>query len=136
MFDVISIIQTVGIRMKLEILGLSVLRYLVFAGQNLLLFAIFGIEVPVVDAFFIIALMYLIMTAIPTIALTDLPARSSVLLLLFISWFELNGLNIPYALEAKVILASFIIWLVNLIAPALPGLYFLNKMSFLRKENK
>lgn len=136
LYKVISVIETVKIVPKLEILGLSILRYFVFAGQNLLLLAMFDVQVPLVDAFFLIALMYLVMTAVPTIAVTDLPARGSVMLLLFISWFEINGLGSPYALEAKIMLASFTIWLVNLIIPALPGLYFLNKLSVLRKETK
>jgi len=133
---VLTVFGAVHFKMKLKILGLSMLRYFVFSTQNLLLLHMFAIPVPWLDAFFLIALMYFIMTALPTIILTDLPVRGSVMLLLFITWFNWHELIIPHQLEVKIVLTSLIIWLFNLVLPAIPGLYFMNKFSLLRKEEK
>jgi len=133
--DIVAVLELTGFSTKLAILALSGLRYLIFAIQNLLLLALFEVSVPLVDAFFLIALMYFILSAIPTFILTDFPARSSVMLILFIAWFEISGMAVPYALEAKIIVASFLIWFINLIIPAIPGLYFFNKFSVLRKKD-
>lgn len=130
----ISVIESVKTSLKFRIFLLSVLRYFVFAGQNLLLLTLFEVKIPLPDSFFLIALMYLFLTAIPTFVITDFPARSSVMLLIFLAWYEMNGMEIPYALEAKIIYTSFSIWVINLIIPAVPGLYYLNKFSLLRKE--
>lgn len=132
--EIVAVLETAGFRTKLVILVLSGMRYLVFAVQNLLLLALFEVNVPLVDSFFLIALMYFVLSAIPTFILTDFPARSSVMLILFIAWFEIAGIAIPYALEAKIIVVSFLIWFINLIIPAIPGLYFFNKFSVLRKK--
>jgi len=131
--NVISVIETAGFKVKLIVLALSFLRYLVFTSQNLLLLLLFEIPIPLMDAFFLISLLYFILSAIPTFVLTDLPVRGSVMLVLFLAWFDVSGTVVPYALEAKIVFASFLIWFVNLILPSLPGLYFLNKLSILRK---
>mgnify|MGYP001205368905 CR=1 FL=1 len=133
---IVAVLSTSGFSIKLLILFVSALRYMVFAGQNLLLLALFEVNIPWVDSFFLIALMYFTLSAIPTFVLTDFPARSSVMLLLFIAWFDISGLTIPYALEAKIIVTSFLIWFINLIIPAIPGLFFLNRFSVLRKANR
>ena len=133
--EIVAVLETAGFRTKLLIFALSGLRYLVFATQNLLLLALFEVNVPLVDSFFLIALMYFVLSAIPTFILTDFPARSSVMLILFLAWFEISGIAIPYALEAKIFVASFLIWFINLIIPAIPGLYFFNKFSVLRKQD-
>lgn len=129
----ISVIESVKTSLKFRIFILSIFRYLVFTGQNLLLLELFDVQIPFPDSFLLIALMYFILTAIPTFVITDFPARSSVMLLVFMAWFEIRGIVVPYALEAKILLASFLIWFINLIVPSIPGLYFLNKMSLLRK---
>ncbi|HCB62104.1 MAG TPA: hypothetical protein DHV29_02465 [Bacteroidales bacterium] len=132
--DIVSVLKTAGSSTKVLILAISSVRYMVFAIQNLLLLTLFEVNVPLVDSFFLIALMYFILSAVPTFILTDFPARSSVMIILFLSWFGISGQVVPYALEAKIILASFLIWFINLIVPALPGLYFFNKLSVLRKK--
>jgi len=135
-YKIMMVFDDIHFAMKIQLLSLSILRYFVFASQNLLLLFVFDVPVPLSDAFFLITLMYFIMTALPTIVLTDLPVRGSVMLLLFISWFNWQQLQIPPQLEVKIILVSLLIWLFNLVLPAIPGLYFLNKYSLLRKEEK
>lgn len=133
--EIISVLKTTRFETKALILAVSCLRYFVFASQNLLLLALFDVHVPLIDSFFLIALMYFILSAIPTFVLTDFPARSSVMLILFLTWFDISKIPAPYALEAKLILVSFLIWFINLILPAIPGLYFFNKLSVLRKKD-
>src|SRR5690606_3713827 len=61
-----------------RILTISLLRYLVFCSQFLLLLYVFGVEVPLVQSFFMVLLMYLVQTAVPTTALTEIGVRGAV----------------------------------------------------------
>jgi len=131
----ISVLKEIDMMARMRIFALSLLRYIVFATQNLLLLYAFEIDISFIDTFFLVAFMYFVMTAIPVFVLTDFPARSSVMILIFVVYYNFSGLNAPYALEAKLIVVSFLIWFINLILPSVPGIYFLNKLSVLRKKD-
>jgi hypothetical protein len=99
-----------------EILIISGLRYLVFCSQFLFLLYVFGVEINWVNAFFMILLTYLVQTAVPTTALTELGVRGAVSLYFF---------NLFTADIAGVLAASYALWLINLIIPGCVGLVFL-----------
>lgn len=120
---------------KLElfvVLALSFGRYLVFSFQFYLLFHIFGFSVHYFDAMVLISLIYLAMTLIPTIAITELAVRGSVALSLFDIYFKQAQIwteNAPVA----VIAASSALWIINLALPALIGAFFVFRLKFIRK---
>lgn len=99
-----------------EILVFSVLRYLVFCSQFLFLLYVFGVDVNWVNAFFMIMLTYLVQTAVPTTALTELGVRGAVSLYFF---------NLFTANTAGVLTASYALWMINLIMPGCVGLVLL-----------
>lgn len=114
------------------VLLLSFGRYLVFFTQFYLLLIIFGVNIPVEQAFLMTSMIYLTMAAIPTIALTELGVRGSVSLYfigLYFTYHNPSGQN-----ELGVLTASSVIWLINLAIPALLGAIFVFRLKFFRKD--
>jgi len=115
------------------VLGVSILRYLVFSFQFFLLLRIFLIPIDYFNGIVVISVVYLLMTIIPTIALTELGVRGSVSLFVFGLYFEtLNLWNEQIGLG--VISASTLLWLLNLALPALLGTFFVYSLRFFRSK--
>lgn len=95
-----------------KVLGLSFLRYMVFATQYVLVIQLMQLPVPAWQAFWLIAVLFLVMAVIPTIALADLGIRGQASLELF-GLFSTDKLGI--------IAASAGVWCINLVLPALIG---------------
>jgi hypothetical protein len=82
----------------------------------------------------LIGIIYLMMTVIPTIAMTELGVRGSVSVYVFGYYFErLNLWN--GNLQQSVIAASSLLWIINLGIPALIGAFFVFKLRFFRNGN-
>jgi uncharacterized membrane protein YbhN (UPF0104 family) len=112
----------------LEILSLSILRYLVFSTQFYLLLIAFGPYIPFFNCFILIAMTYFVMAAIPTIALADLGIRGSVSIY-FISLYFNNSAGT----DISILAASTTVWIINLAIPSLIGLLFINRIKLMRK---
>jgi uncharacterized membrane protein YbhN (UPF0104 family) len=118
----------------LDVLGLSLLRYLVFSTQYYLLLRIFRVPVSWPDAMMVISLIYLVMTVIPTIALTELGIRGSVAIYFFGLFFQVRqvaGADFNFGILS----ASTLLWLINLGLPALAGALFVFRLQFFRKKD-
>jgi hypothetical protein len=92
-------------------LGMSAARYAVFTVQYMLLLAVFA-GVSWGWGLVVVPVIYLVMTLVPTMMLTDLGVRGSVAVALLV---PANGT------AAMVLLAAFLLWAVNLALPALSG---------------
>ena len=108
-----------------KVLHFSFLRYLVFCSQFLLLAALFGAPIPLLQGFFSLFLIYLIQTAVPTTALTELGLRG----VTTVFFFKAYTANI-----AGVMAASYTLWFINLAIPGLIGLVFLLLARMDRKD--
>lgn len=118
----------------LKVLLLSILRYLVFSLQFYLLLLAFGTGISYPAAMVLIGLVYLIMTVIPTVALTELGVRGSVGLMIFGLYFEpLNAWTQNTSMA--VMSSTSFLWLINLALPALIGIIFVYSLRFFRKTN-
>jgi len=118
----------------LLVLLLSALRYVVFSFQFYLLLKVFDIPVNYYAAIILIGLVYLLMTLIPTIALSELGVRGSVSLFVFSLYLqplEMWSDNIEFG----VVTAASVLWLMNLALPALFGLIFVYSLRFFRYGN-
>ena len=91
---------------------LSVLRYAVFAFQFYLLLKICNVALPTSAMLINIGLSFMLTSLIPSIALGELGVRGSVNLSLF---------SAHHANDEAVLVASFLLWLINLAIPALLG---------------
>ncbi|MCX6269293.1 MAG: lysylphosphatidylglycerol synthase domain-containing protein [Bacteroidetes bacterium] len=114
------------------VLLLSFTRYLVFSTQFYLLLVLFEVTLPYRDALVLIALIYLIMAIIPTIALTELGIRGSVALYVFGLY---SGSLLPASGNSNIgiFAASTLLWMINLGIPALIGTVFIFRLQFFRK---
>jgi hypothetical protein len=117
------------------VIFLSFSRYMVFSTQFYILLLLFGIRIPYDDALVLIALVYFIMTIIPTIALTELGIRGSVTLYVFGLYY---GRLIPAAATNTmgIFAASTLLWMINLGIPALAGTLFVFRLKFFRKPHE
>lgn len=115
----LAVFEKYSLHELIRILMLSVFRYIIFALQFVLLLRMMGIEQPVVFLFGLVSVVYIVLTLVPTIALTELPLRSSVALTV-IGYYSSEHIGI--------LCASFTLWFINLVVPAILGsvciLYF------------
>lgn len=105
---------------RFQVLFLSIIRYVVFCFQYYLLLRCFNFDIGIVETFCSIAVVYLCTAIIPTGWLSGLIVRGSVSFFVFQSVLH-NG-------EFGV-LASSLLWIINLLFPALVGLYFIKSFK-------
>lgn len=104
-------------------LFLAFLRYLVYAGQYLLVLAFFGIEPGFWEGASGVATIFLLQTGIPLPPFGALLARSEIALLVW-SVFEAN--------EISILSATFSLFIINLALPALCGAFFIFRTNVLK----
>ncbi len=118
----------------LVVLIISLLRYLLFSFQFVLLLWMFQVEINYPMAMVLIGIIYLGVTVIPTIALTEIGVRGSVSIFVFSYYYQ----NIAFSStnsELGVASASTALWFINLVVPAIAGAVFVYKLKFFRKNN-
>ncbi len=108
----------------LEVLLYSIARYLVFTFQFFILLQVFDVHVSYIDMMILSTNMLFIISIIPTIAITEIGVRGSVALFLF-SLVSTNTLGI--------LSATLIMWVINLLLPAMIGTIFIFTLQFFRK---
>ena len=94
---------------------LAVMRYLVFSHQYLLMFRILGVDIPYFDLMAIIASMYFLASALPTMQMFDFAVKGGVA----VYFFGVAGVN-----EWIPAFVSTAMWLLNVALPVLIGSYF------------
>ena len=108
----------------LEVLMYSIARYIVFTTQFFILLKVFGIPISYIDAIILITVMLFVISIIPTIAITEIGVRGSVAVFLF---------GLVSADIVGILSATFVMWVVNLLLPALIGTIFIFTLKFYRK---
>jgi hypothetical protein len=103
-------------KLMLQILGLSFLRFIVFAVQYVLLWQALQVDIGWWQGFWSIAFVFLIMAIVPSFAIADVGIRGKVAL----------GIAGLFSTNSVAIFAGTVgIWLLNLVLPALIGSLFL-----------
>ena len=120
-----------SVRELVYVFLISIVRYLVFSLQFFLLLRIFQIHIGYLQAMMVIGFIYLLMSIIPTIALSEIGVRGSVSLYAFGLFF---GVTLSEGLSRTIVAASSALWLLNLALPALSGLFFIFKLRFFRNN--
>ncbi|MCH8903875.1 MAG: flippase-like domain-containing protein [Bacteroidetes bacterium] len=105
---------------------LSLLRYSVFTLQYLFMMKLFGINFELFDGFMIICLVFFIHTIIPSIAIIELGIRGQIAFYLF------QEVNVDNINELATLSASFGIWMINLIIPAIIGAIIIYWIRFFK----
>ncbi len=107
----------------LEVLLYSIARYIVFTTQFFILLILFNVNISYLDAIVLIVTMLFIISVIPTISITEIGVRGSVSVFLF-SLVSSNTVGI--------LSATFVMWIINLLLPALIGMLFIFTLKFFR----
>jgi uncharacterized membrane protein YbhN (UPF0104 family) len=109
---IINAVEDINATMLLQLLSLSLVRFVVFGIQYYLLFRLFGVELAWWQGFWATSITFLVLAIIPTIALLEVVQRSTVALKIF-GLLTTNELGIG--------LTTVSVWFINLIIPALAG---------------
>lgn len=96
----------------LRILFLSLIRYMAFILQYMLLLNLMDVGIGYVLCFWLLTIFYLVMAVAPTIGFTELPLRATATVGIFKA-YSTNILGIQAA--------ALGIWLINLVLPAIIG---------------
>ncbi|MBS1917372.1 MAG: flippase-like domain-containing protein [Bacteroidetes bacterium] len=122
----IKVLEEFNATILLHILFLSLVRYLVFIAQYYLMFSVFGVSLTWLQTIGGMAVIFLVMAVIPTFTfLTELGLRWEA----SIQVMELFSAN-----TVGIFAASFGIWLVNLIIPALAGSLLILNIKLFRNK--
>ncbi|OUV70015.1 MAG: hypothetical protein CBC83_09420 [Flavobacteriales bacterium TMED123] len=103
---------------------LSIFRYTVFTTQFFILLKLFAVDISYLDAIVLTMVMLFAISVIPTIAISEIGVRGSVALYLF-SLVSVNTIGI--------LSATFLLWVINLLIPAIIGTFFVFTLKFFRK---
>lgn len=108
----VRLLEQFSKKQLLRILSLSVLRYMVFILQYMLLLDVMGVEISYQLSFWLLTIFYLLMAIAPTIGFAELPIRATASVELF-KLFSQNVVGIQAAALA--------IFIINLVIPAIIG---------------
>lgn len=121
-------------RELLRVLYYSFWRFLVFSFQFYILLLVFGVDLSFIQGIMLISIVFLVVTIIPTFAITELGIRGSISLYIFSLYFsQQEGTGI--STDIGVVSASSVLWLINLAIPALLGAMFAFNLKFFRKND-
>ena len=109
----------------IRILFLSLIRYLVFVFQYVLMLRVMQIEIPVWICFWLMTVFYLVMAVAPSIGFIELPVRISASWVIF-KFYTTNELGIGTA--------SLGIWLINLVIPAIMGSLLILSVKIVKEK--
>ena len=121
----LEIVKRFKRKQLLQILGLSLLRYLVYTLQFIILMKILLVEAQVLDLLFTVWLIFWAMAIVPTIAIAEIGIRGETALF-FLAPLSTNHFGI--------VSSSLLLWLINLIIPALIGCLFVFRMKIYDDE--
>lgn len=98
---------------------ISLFRYMIFPLQYFVLFKMFDISIGFSECLCMTATSYILLAIVPTYAIAEIGSRGSINLLAF------SALNAPFV----VLSVSLLIWIINLIIPALWGSFLIVKFK-------
>jgi len=108
-----------------KILALSVIRFIVFIVQYLLMLHIFNVQINWFDAVCTTSVLFLVLAVLPTIPVADLGIRGETGLQLFGILSKNSG---------GIVFTAAGIWLLNIIIPAIAGSLFVLSIKIFRNR--
>ena len=100
-------------------------RYFIFSLQFIILLHVFGINISFMDAILSVMLIFFFITITPTITIAEIGVRGSVAIFV-LGLFSSN--------DIAILSSTTILWLINLIIPAIIGSFFIFSLKFFRSK--
>ena len=98
-------------------------RYFIFSLQFIILLHVFGINISFMDAILSVMLIFFFITITPTITIAEIGVRGSVAIFV-LGLFSSN--------DIAILSSTTLLWLINLIIPAIIGSFFIFSLKFFR----
>ena len=108
-----------------DLLILSFCRYAVYCTQYYLLFLVFKVDFTFLQSLLCLSLIFLSLSIIPAVTLTEIGVRGATVLY-FTGFYTHNSTG--------VLAAAYLIWLINIIIPAIAGAFLLLKIKYPAKS--
>jgi uncharacterized membrane protein YbhN (UPF0104 family) len=118
-----------------KVLIFSFIRYCIFSFQFVLLLWSLGVEIPFFQAMLLVSIIFFVNTINPSIALLELGVRGSISIFVIKIYFEIFQ-KTTFDAEMEVLISSSFIWLINIVLPALMGLFFIKDLNFFGFRNE
>jgi len=114
----------------------SLIRYLVFSTQFVIMLWAVGINFPIFHLYIIVFTIFFINMFRPSIALIEFAVRGAVSVAVMDAYYAFF-LDKGPAEHTNIVIASTLIWMINIILPAFIGLFFIKDIKFFkhRKAN-
>jgi hypothetical protein len=109
----------------LILLTYSFFRYLVFSLQYYMVLQAFGISLTSLTTIFLIPICFMLASFLPTILISEIGVRGSVALFVF---------GLISELDVQIVLASVVLWCINVAIPALFGLINLKEIKLFKEQ--
>lgn len=106
-----------------KVLLISFVRYVVFLFQYYFLLLTFGVNISFENAMLCVAASFCVQSVVPSFLLLDLGLRGATALLFF-GEFSAN--------QDGILLAAYSLWVINIMLPALLGLFFIVQLKYRR----
>jgi len=129
----LGVLSSFSLKELLIVLLLSLIRYLVFNFQLFILFRILSIHLSLFESFIISSSIFFILSFIPSIALAEIGIRGSVAIAVLGIFYD-NLQIYPEHYRMGVVTAMSMLWLLNIILPAILGSFFVLKLRFFRRK--
>lgn len=130
----LAVISSYSFSELLWVLLFSIGRYMVFSIQFYLLFRFFDFAIPFRESVMFTSVIYLVMTIIPSMALSEIGVRGSVALFFFAFYTQEHSPDINSTLS--ILSASTLLWVINLVIPAILGTFFIYHFKVFRNSNQ
>ena len=121
----VIVIRSYRTQTLLRILAWSFIRYAIYTLQYYCIIRFFGLKVFFLKALASIATIYLLQTGIPLPPLVGLMARGEIAIQVW---------GVVTQNQLIILAATFTLWIINLIIPALLGMFFLLNLRFTKKN--
>lgn len=111
----------------LRILSLSIVRYIIFTIQYIILLQVFKVDIPIWQACWILCIFFFVLAIVPSFAIIDelgIRGKASIILL---GMYSTNSLGILTTAAG--------IWLINLFIPALAGSLFILTVKLFKRKS-
>lgn len=108
---------------KLQLL--SGMRYLIYSIQYLMLIHFFGVKIGNLDGLILVSCIFFVQTILPSLAILDIALRSAIAIF-FLENFTNSALGVG--------IATFGLWVINLIIPGILGAFAAWQFKFVEEE--
>ena len=121
----LNVLEQFTAKILLRLLSLSFFRYLVFVLQYILLLQVLNVHILLMDGFWIISILFLVLAIVPSFAIADLGIRGK---------FSTELLSTYSSNTVGIIGTTFGIWFINLFIPALLGSFLILSIKFFKEK--